>query len=96
MIRSLLFSLTLVAGLLGASSSSWACACCGSWKVVNVAKWDVLNIRSGPGVRFQKVGEIPAGSACVSRTKECRGRWCRVSYADYTGWVNVRYLRWLP
>ena len=57
---------------------------------------DSFNIRSGPGVKFQKVGEIPAGSACVSRTKECRGRWCRVSYADYTGWVNVRYLRWLP
>ncbi len=94
--KSILFSLTLIAGLIGAATSSFACACCGSWQVVNVAKWDVLNIRSGPSHKFQKVGEIPAGAACISRHKECRGRWCRVSYADHTGWVNVRYLRWLP
>ncbi len=94
--KSILFSLTLMFGLLGALTAANACACCGSWQVVNVAKWDVLNIRSGPSTKFQIVGHIPPGAACVSRHKECRGRWCRVSYADYTGWVNVRYLRWLP
>ena len=94
--KSILFSLTLMFGLLGAITAAHACACCGSWQVVNVAKWDVLNIRSGPGVKFQIVGHIPPGAACVARHKECRGRWCRVSYADYSGWVNVRYLRWLP
>ncbi len=94
MLKPVLFSLTLATGLLGAAASSWACACCGSWQVVNVQSWDVLNVRSGPSVSYRIVGEIAAGTACVSKTDECRGNWCRVSYADFSGWANVRYLRW--
>ena len=96
MLRPLMFVMALSVGLVGAAASSWACACCGSWQVVNVEHWDVLNIRSGPSVKYQKVGEIPADSACVIRENECRGNWCRISYAEYRGWVNVRYLRYKP
>ena len=83
--------------LMGVSSNqAFACACCGSWQVANVASWDVLNVRSGPGTRYNVVGTLRPGTSCIIRHKECRRRWCRISYADFSGWVNVRYLKWLP
>lgn len=71
-----------------------ACACCGTWQVTNVASYDVLNMRAGPNVSYSKVGAIPSGTACVIKTGGCVGNWCRVSYAEMTGWVNTKYLRY--
>ena len=82
-------------GIILAISSAWACACCGTYQVVGVASDDVLNIRSGPSVRYPIVGEIPSGSGCVIRSRICQGRWCRVQYVGMRGWVNVRYLRYI-
>ena len=94
--KILLLPLVLLIGLMIAPATSHACACCGTWKVTNVADNDHLNIRSGPGVRFRVVGAIPPHSACVIKTGQCRGNWCRVAYAEFKGWVSTRYLRWLP
>ncbi|MGF1651444.1 MAG: SH3 domain-containing protein [Hyphomicrobiaceae bacterium] len=77
---------------LFASTPSWACACCGTWKVTGVASNDVLNIRSGPGVSYAKIGSIPPDTACVWKSAGCSGNWCRVSYAGVEGWANTRYL----
>lgn len=81
--------------LAGGSAPVSACACCDTWKVVRVASNDVLNIRSGPGTRFAKVGAIPSGSGCVVKTGRCRGNWCRVSYIKQKGWVSTRYLEYI-
>lgn len=80
--------------IVGSNSSAVACACCGTWKVTRVPANDVLNIRSGPGVHHRKVGAIPSGSACVVKTGECAGNWCKISYVEYRGWVSTRYLRY--
>lgn len=72
---------------------AYACACCGTYQVTNVAADDVLNMRAGPGADYEKVAEIPSGSACVIRQGGCVDNWCRVLYADVIGWVNVKYLR---
>ncbi|MEM7429013.1 MAG: SH3 domain-containing protein [Pseudomonadota bacterium] len=95
--KRFLLTVTIAAGVLSAwMTTASACACCESWKVTNVEPWDVLNIRSGPSHKFSIVGTIPPESACVIRHDECRRNWCRISYAEYTGWVNVRYLEWKP
>lgn len=80
--------------LFASTAPSFACACCGTWKVVNVAQNDVLNIRSGPAAYFSKVGAIPSGSACVIKTSKCKRNWCKISYAGSKGWVSNRYLRY--
>jgi len=92
--KFLLLSFVLVVGLMIAPTNSEACACCGTWQVKNVAENDQLNIRSGPGVGYGVVGGIPSGSACVIKSGQCRGNWCKISYAEYAGWVSTRYLRW--
>ena len=76
------------------TAPSFACACCGTWKVVNVAQHDVLNIRTGPGAYYSKVGGIPSGSGCVIKTGQCKRNWCKISYAGSKGWVANRYLRY--
>ena len=78
------------------ATSAHACACCGTYQVTNVASWDVLNMRSGPDADFPKVGEIPPNTACVIRTNRCEGNWCVVQFAEQTGWVNTRFLKWKP
>ena len=85
----------LALGTLLSAGSAWACACCGTYKVVGVASDDVLNIRSGPGVSYDIVGVIPSGSGCVIRSRTCRRRWCKVQYVGMRGWVNSRYLRYI-
>ncbi len=94
--RVLLAVLVLVAAQTVWSAQAFACACCGSWMVTNVESWDVLNVRTGPSTRFRIAGTIPPETACIIRHDECRGKWCRISYADFSGWVNVRYLGWKP
>ncbi len=80
--------------LIASAAPSFACACCGTWQVTKVASDDVLNIRSGPGVKNKIVGVIPSGSACVIKTGKCYKNWCRISYAGQKGWVSNRYLRY--
>ena len=64
--------------------------------MVNVASWDVLNVRSGPGVGFRIIETLGPGEACIGLTGERRGNWVRVNAKGITGWVNRKYLRWLP
>lgn len=84
-----------ISALFSTTTQSLACACCGTWKVVNVAENDVLNIRSGPGVRFRKIGAIPSGSGCVIKIRQCKRNWCRINYISQKGWVSSRYLRYI-
>ena len=73
-----------------------ACACCGSYQVVNVASWDVLNVRSGPGVGFRIIETLGPGEACIGLTGVRRGNWVQVNAKGITGWVNRKYLQWVP
>ncbi len=91
-----LFAAAVLAAVLTAQSTgAQACACCGTYQVVGVAADDALNIRSGPGAAYPRIGSIPSGSACVIRQGACSRSWCKVSYAETKGWVNTRYLRYM-
>ena len=78
------------------ASQAFACACCGTFKVANVANWDVLNVRSGPGVQFDIIDTLAPDEGCVVKTGERRGNWVRIKAKGMTGWVNRRYLRYIP
>ena len=63
-----------------------------TYRVRNVADWDVLNIRSGPSSQRRIVGEIPPRGSGVHCLGPCRGSWCRISWRGIRGWVHMRYL----
>ncbi len=63
--------------------------------VVNVARWDVLWMRSGPSVRYRRVASMPPGYCGVIVTEKCRGNWCfAYTLEGAGGWVNMRYIGW--
>jgi uncharacterized protein YraI len=64
----------------------------GTYRVVDVARNDVLNVRSGPSDSFSIVGIIPPDGTGVSIVTGCERAWCDVSYQGVRGWVNVRFL----
>ncbi len=67
------------------------------YKVINISKDDTLNMRSGPGSEYSKISEMPFNVKklilleCLKSTKG--GRWCKVRYNTYEGWVSALYLR---
>ena len=85
----------LMVGIFTISGQALACACCNTYKVVHVASWDVLNIRTGPGAAYKKIGAIPADDACIIKTGHKHGKWHEISYAGITGWVHSHYLKFM-
>lgn len=49
-----------------------------------------LNVRSGPGTRYRKIGSLTAGSRV--NVSETTGSWSRVAYGNGSGWVHSSYL----
>lgn len=90
-IAAILFGAFMMTTALPASQS-WACACCGSYKVVRVANWDVLNVRSGPGTGFKVIQKLLPGEGCIIKTGERSGNWVRIQTGNGYGWVNRKYL----
>jgi len=61
--------------------------------VVNVARGDVLWMRSGPSARYRRVASLPPGYCGVIVRNLCRSNWCLVHSLDGAGgWVNMRYI----
>lgn len=83
-----------LAGLLGLMSAGQPVAAqdgAKTYRVVNVASDDVLNIRSGPSAGHPIVGRIPPYGRGVHILAGCDD-WCPVRYNGVSGWVNGRYL----
>ena len=59
----------------------------------DIAAYDRLNIRAGPGTRYRIVGSIGPDYCGVRGTGRCLGRWCEITARGRAGWVNTRYLR---
>lgn len=49
-----------------------------------------VNVRAGPGARYNKVTTLPRGAAV--QVNDCRGGWCHVHTSWGYGWVSGRYL----
>lgn len=67
-----------------------------NYKIVNVANWDALNVRSGAGTEYRVINEIPANSNGIKVTnseKSINGStWVKINWNGQKGWVNKRYL----
>lgn len=50
-----------------------------------------LNVRSGPALRFRRVGRVPRGTLLVERAR--RGKWVEISFHGTTSWVHADHLR---
>jgi SH3-like domain-containing protein len=61
-------------------------------RVVGIANWDVLYIRSKPSTRGQKIGSIPPHGRGVRKLGPCKGNWCRIAYQGTVGWASMMYL----
>jgi len=66
------------------------------YRVVEVAEWDVLNIRITPNHRSKKLGHIFPNELCVLVIGEGYAKndvlWFRVNYNNIVGWVNSYYM----
>jgi uncharacterized protein YraI len=51
-------------------------------------------LRSGPGMSWKKIGQIPAGAdvEVLSCNEGWTHSWCQVRYGSKTGWVNAPVL----
>ena len=63
-----------------------------TYRVRNVAQWDVLNIRNRPTARSRIVGRIGPHGSGVHCLGPCKRNWCRVSWRGIVGWTNMKYL----
>jgi uncharacterized protein YraI len=65
-------------------------------RVVNVASWDALNMRTGPSANSPVVSAIPANASGVAwmgeRAQNGNTQWIFVEYGGARGWVNATYL----
>lgn len=65
------------------------------FRVVGVAKGDVLNMRSSPSADAPTTGAITADASGIALVGECK-TWCQVRHGRIVGWVNRRYLTPAP
>jgi uncharacterized membrane protein len=63
--------------------------------VAGVAATNQLNVRAGPGMEHPVIARLPADATGVEVVAHDRtGRWGRVTVAEGSGWVFMRYLRY--
>lgn len=102
-IRPCLAVLILLAIVLASSPDAQATSGPGCYRVVNVAGWDVLNMRARPSAGAAVVDMLRPGShGIIAAEGPCRrigtsSRWCPVTHYDgdrvVSGWANARFLR---
>lgn len=63
-----------------------------TYRVVNVAFDDILNVRSGPNASAPILSTIRPRTKGVVIAGNCEGEWCPVRYGRSQGWVNRYFL----
>lgn len=51
---------------------------------------DVVNVRSGPGVSYQRIGQLKRGASV--REVETHTGWSRIEFKGRIGWMSAKYL----
>ena len=62
------------------------------WYTVAISGADGVNMRSGPGTSYTKIGTVPDGARVGAAAKSEGGKWSLVCYAGKFGWVSNAYL----
>lgn len=63
-----------------------------SFRVINVAADDMLNVRRSPDPRSDVIATIEPGSGNVRVTGLCNGDWCPVQSGNNNGWVHRYFI----
>lgn len=63
-----------------------------TYRVYGVRSNDVLNIRSKPSVRGQRIGSIPPNGRGIQMLGTCSSGWCPIQYRNVLGWVSAKFL----
>ncbi len=69
-----------------------------TYRVVGVARGDMLNIRERPDPESDLIGQIPhdgrriRGFGCTDDTENGTA-WCRVKHGAVVGWVRQKFVR---
>ena len=92
LIATPLYKTTIARAVVAAVQNFCNPAALTTYRVVDVAPNDVLNIRSGPNADLPIVGRIPPVGRGVRITGACSGKWCPIDYQGMRGWVNTQYL----
>ena len=58
----------------------------------HVIETDILNVRAGPWVRCDKIGELPFNAPLILTGRNEESTWVRMVYKDLVGWVSVAYI----
>ena len=67
------------------------------YDVQRVASNDTLNIRTGPGTRYQVIGELPYNATEVEVIRrDAPSGWGLINYNERAGWVSLSYMRRTP
>ncbi|MEL6297483.1 MAG: DUF992 domain-containing protein [Pseudomonadota bacterium] len=81
-------AVSATAGLFATGAEATTTGC-----VVGVSADKELNLRAGPGTRFQVVGGIDADTCGVFIDSVCVDGFCRVSTVNQSGWASEGFLR---
>lgn len=60
--------------------------------VINVRTDDRLNLREGPGTRYDVVAQWRYAQCGIFVSDACRGSWCPVEDGHFAGWVHRHYI----
>jgi len=95
LIFALLISPTLLAEAVP-PAQKWCDDAALSYKVTKVKSDDVLFVRKGPGVKYERVGSIPPDGLNVKitgpATQVGKSHWVPIQYQQLKGWVNRAFL----
>ncbi len=104
-LATLLVLATVVINMLAFPRAAGATTSGVCYRVVNVTRGDVLNLRSGPSADNSIVGVLVPGrngvisriGRCIPRSVSLPNRWCPITHfsgnGKATGWAKARYLR---
>lgn len=51
----------------------------------------VVNIRSGPGLQFQDIGNFPSGATAQAVGRNADATWWQIEYQGMLGWVSAQF-----
>lgn len=62
-------------------------------EVVGVRDGDTLNVRTGPGTKFEDIGDYQPSEMVPILGYDSSGKWAKVRYRGQVGYVAVKFLR---
>jgi uncharacterized protein YraI len=76
-----------------ASSAATSTPLPNSTGIIVTATPYTVNIRSGPGTEYSRLGQMPAGSTAAVIGRNSSSTWWQVNYNGIVGWVAAEYAR---